>query len=60
MGGWSAMGWFPQDKRHNRGREGVVRKVASSFLVFYLLLCEEPGEGDDVGVNLLPLCRTPV
>lgn len=32
---------------------GTVREVAGGFLVFPLLLCQEAGEGYNVGVDFL-------
>ena len=37
------------------GREGSVREISSGLLVLGLLLSEEAGEGDDVGVDFLLL-----
>ena len=37
------------------GRRGSVREVSRCLIVFCLLFCEEAGEGNDIGVDLLSL-----
>ena len=62
MGGWGEWEEWSVSQEMKRlvgiWDDGVgvgIRKIASSFLVFYLLLRQEPSEGDDVGVDLLHL-----
>lgn len=40
--------------------ENNIRKVSSGFLVLDLLLGKEPGEGNNVGVDLLTLLASTV